>query len=438
MSDDPRAAIAARPMTAFQFGILAVLFCLNGLDGFDVLAIAFAAPGIAREWAISSEALGVVISLGLFANAFGSLFVAPLADSIGRRPMIFLSLTAMTAGMLLSAVATGLVALSLGRLITGIGVGALVPCISALAAEYSNRRYRDFGVIVMAIGFPVGGLVGGQGAALLLQHFDWRSVFVAGAIASAVLMLAPLWQAPESLEYLLARRPHLALERINAILRRLHYPPITTLPAMGTTESARSALDILARPALLVVALTITLSYSLHSATLYYALNWIPKIVVDLSLSQSQAAFVAAWCSGGGIVGSVLAAWLATRMQIRKLTVAALFATAAFLCVFAHTPGVISYLTGASMLLGAAVYGAQVSLYALMTRSFPVHVRATGVGFVTGIGRVGGIVSPLVSGHLLGVGLPYPEVSVVMSAGSALAAVALLSSRKHVASQQFA
>jgi benzoate transport len=424
--NDPRAAIAERPMTAFQFAIIAVLFCLNGMDGFDVLAISFAAPGIVREWAISSQALGVVISLGLFANAFGSLILAPFADRIGRRPMIFLSLTAMTVGMLMSAAATGLVILSAGRFITGVGVGALVPCISALAAEYCNRRYRDFGVIIMAIGFPVGGLLGGQGAALLLQYFTWRSVFIAGGVASVILMLAPLWLVPESIEYLLARRPTLALERVNAILRRLHHSAVSALPTAAASGGTSSVFDILVRPALLVVALTITLSYALHSATLYYALNWIPKIVVDLSLSQSQAASVAAWCSGGGILGSLLAAWLATRLRIGVLTVAGLFATAVFLCIFAHTPAEISYLTGASLLLGACIYGAQVSLYALMTRSFPVHVRATGVGFVTGIGRLGGIISPLVSGHLLGIGLPYSQVSVFMASGSALGAVALL------------
>lgn len=425
-ADDPRGIIAERPMTAFQVVIIAMLFCLNGLDGFDVLAISFAAPGIVHDWGISQEALGAVISLGLFANAFGSLFLAPFADRIGRRPMIFLSLIAMTVGMVLSAAATGMVALSAGRLITGVGVGALVPTISALAAEYCNRKYRDFGVIVMAIGFPVGGLVGGQGAALVLHYFDWRAVFLGGAVASALLLMAPLWLVPESIEYILAQRSTRALERVNAILQRLQHSGVSALPAMNASAGGRSMLDIVARPALLVVALTITLSYALHSATLYYALNWIPKIVVDLSFSQSQAASVASWCSGGGILGSLLAAWLATRMEIGALTVSGLFAAALFLCVFAHTPGDLGYLTIASLLLGACVYGAQVSLYALMTRSFPVHVRATGVGFVTGIGRSGGIISPLLSGYLLGNGLPYSQVSVFMALGSALGAVALL------------
>ncbi len=429
-AQDPRTLIAERPMTTFQVLIIAVLFFLNALDGFDVLSIAFAAPGISHDWGVSPKALGVIISLGLFANAAGSLFVAPLADRIGRRPMIFLSLAAMTAGMLLCAIAPGTGLLSAGRLITGVGVGALVPCISALASEYSNRKYRDFGVIVMAIGFPVGGLVGGQASALLLQHFDWRSVFVGGGLVTGLLVLAPLWLVPESIDYLLLRRPAGSLQRINSILGRLGQAPLAALPAATASTKSQSISDVLFVPALLAITLTVTLSYAAHSATLYYSLNWIPKIVVDLALSQPQAASVAAWCSGGGIIGASIAAWLATRIPIRYLTIGALAGTAASLWLFAHTPGVMTALISAGLLLGAFLYAAQVSLYALMTRAFPVHVRATGVGFVTGVGRLGGIISPIVSGYLLEQGLRYAQVSTFMALGSLLGAVVLLATMR--------
>src|ERR1700719_1418000 len=104
--------------------------------------------------------------------------MASMASTYSRSPSPRRTLAAMTVGMALSAAATGITTLAVGRAITGLGVGALVPCISALTSEYCNQRYKDFGVIVMAIGFPVGGLVGGQGAALLLQHFNWHAVFV--------------------------------------------------------------------------------------------------------------------------------------------------------------------------------------------------------------------------------------------------------------------
>jgi beta-phosphoglucomutase-like phosphatase (HAD superfamily)/predicted MFS family arabinose efflux permease len=386
-------------MRGFPLVIIAVLFCLNALDGFDALAISFAAPGITHEWGTSPQALGIIISLGLLATGLGSLLVAPLADKIGRRPLVFVSLASMTLGMLICAVAPGITTLSVGRLFTGAGVGALVPCISALTSENCSPRYKERGVIIMAIGFPTGGLVGGQAAALLLQHFDWRSVFFAGAAATALLTLAPLIWVPESTEY----------------------------QAAG---SRPSPLNILTQPALLTLTLIITLTYAFHGATLYYSLNWIPKIVVDLGLSASQAASTAAWCSGGGILGAVLAAWLATRLEIRLLTGLALTGAAIFLWLFAHTPGEPSALLVTSLLLGAFLYGAQVSLYALMTRSFPVYARATGIGFVTGVGRLGSVVSPVVSGYLLAMALPYSRVSSLMALGSLLGAAALTASEK--------
>jgi benzoate transport len=428
--DDPRRLIAARPMQTFQLVIIGVLFCLNGLDGFDVLAISFAAPGITREWAASPQSIGWVISVGLFAAGFGSLVVAPLADRIGRRPMIFASLVTMTVGAVISAAAPGTTILSVGRLFTGVGVGALVPCISALTAEYANQRYRDRCVIIMAVGFPVGGLIGGQGAALLLQYFDWRAIFLASAVATGVLTLIPIWWMPESIDYLLVKRPPRALERVNAILARLHYPPVAALPALQSDGNRHSILDILTRPTLLLLTLILTLAYGLHGATLYYSLNWIPKIVVDLGLSQSHAAGIAAWCSGGGIIGATLAAWLATRFGIRLLTSAGLVGAFLSLWLFSHAPGDVAILIAAALLLGSFLYGAQVSLYALMTRSFPVHVRATGVGFVTGAGRLGGAISPIVSGQLLGMGLPYSRVSILMALGSLLGAVAVAASAK--------
>ena len=204
--------------------IIGVLFCLNALDGFDVLAISFAAPGITRDWGISPAALGFVISLGLLGTGLGSLLIAPFADKVGRRPVIFGSLAAMAAGMLICALAKGPGFLSAGRLMTGAGVGALVPCISALAAEYAERRYRDLAVMVMAVGFPVGGLLGGALCAWLLRHFNWNAIFIAGGTLSAAMLVAPWLFVPESMEYLISRPSSKSLPRINAILRRMHDP----------------------------------------------------------------------------------------------------------------------------------------------------------------------------------------------------------------------
>jgi benzoate transport len=412
-------------MTGFQVTVIAVMFLLNVLDGYDALAIAFAAPGIGRDWTATPGQLGVVISVGLFGTALGSLFVSPLGDRVGRRPMILSSLVAMTGGMVITACASDLIVLSLGRLLTGIGVGAMVPSISALAAEYSNRRFRSLAVILVAIGFPVGGLICGSSSSILLHYFDWRSVFIAGALITGLTILAPLWLAPESVEFLATVRSSASLAKINAVRARLNQPPVLSLPPLRERLSKRNVFDIF-RPALLLMTLTLTLAYGLHNATVYYALNWVPKLVVDLSFSASQGASISAWTSAGGIVGALVVAALAARVDVRRLTTLLLFGTAGFLTAFAHTDANVHRLIATSALLGACLYGGQASLYALMTRAFPTHVRATGVGFVTGVGRLGGILSPSLSGFLMGAGLRNSQVSMVMALGSLLGAVILV------------
>jgi benzoate transport len=412
-------------MTGFGITVIAVMFLLNALDGYDALAIAFAAPGIGRDWSVTPGELGIVISVGLFGTALGSLCVAPLGDRLGRRPMILSSLVAMTGGMVLTGCASGLIVLSLGRLLTGIGVGAMVPSISALAAEYSNHRLRNLAVILVAIGFPVGGLICGSSSSILLHYFDWRSVFFAGAVITGLTILAPLWLAPESVEFLATVRSSSSLAKINAVRARLHQPPLLSLPPVRERLSNRNLFDIF-RPALFLMTLTLTLTYGLHNATVYYALNWVPKLVVDLSFSASQGASVSAWTSAGGVVGALVVAALAARVDVRWLTTLLLIGTAGFLMVFAHTNANVHRLIVASALLGACLYGGQASLYALMTRTFPTHVRATGVGFVTGVGRLGGILSPSLSGFLMVAGLQNSQVSTVMALGSLSGAVILM------------
>ncbi len=422
MADD---SIAELPLTWFQVRVIAVMILLNALDGYDALAIAFAAPGIARDWSVTPGGLGVVISVGLFGTAFGSLCISPLGDRIGRRPMILASLVAMTSGMLVTACASDLIVLSLGRVLTGIGVGAMVPSISALAAEYSNTRLRNLVVMLVAIGFPVGGLLCGSSSSMLLQHFDWRSIFIAGAVITGLAILAPWWLAPESVEFLATVRSPSSLPKINAVRARLEQSAMISLPPLSERLSRRNLFDIF-RPALLLTTLTLTLAYGLHNATVYYALNWVPKLVVDLSFSASQGASISAWTSAGGIVGALLVAALTARVDVRGLTILLLFGTAGFLMAFAHTNADLHRLIATSALLGACLYGGQASLYALMTRSFPTHVRATGLGFVTGVGRLGGILSPSVSGFLMVAGLRNSQVSMVMALGSLSGALILV------------
>ena len=88
MATDPRALIDQAPMSRFQWGVVATMVGLNALDGFDVLSISFASPGIAADWGIDRAQLGIVLSMELVGMAIGSLFLGGIADRIGRRATI--------------------------------------------------------------------------------------------------------------------------------------------------------------------------------------------------------------------------------------------------------------------------------------------------------------------------------------------------------------
>src|SRR3954454_10923743 len=132
MSADPRDTLAQSPMTPQQVMVVAITVALNALDGFDVLSISFASPGIAAEWGIDRAVLGIVLSMELIGMAVGSIFIGSLADRIGRRPVALGCLAIMATGMLLASTAHDVTALSAFRFVTGLGIGGMLAATNAM------------------------------------------------------------------------------------------------------------------------------------------------------------------------------------------------------------------------------------------------------------------------------------------------------------------
>ena len=249
MRNNPQQILDEMPMGRLQVAAVCICVLLNGLDGFDVLAISFAAPGIAAEWGINRAALGVVLSMELIGMSIGSIFLGGVADRFGRRPMILLCLVLMTAGMFLAAQAGDVVTLSLIRLVTGLGIGGMLASTNAMVAEYSNARRRDFCIAVMVAGYPLGVIIGGTFASMLLAYFDWRSVFLLGAVGTAAMFPVVWLFLPESIAHLVHKRGPGALEKINATLKRMGHGIIDALPELAEEGPKASWRDLFfARP----------------------------------------------------------------------------------------------------------------------------------------------------------------------------------------------
>jgi benzoate transport len=423
MSEDPRDTLARSPMTLAQARVVAITIGLCALDGFDVLAISFASPGIAREWGINRAALGVVLSMELLGMGVGSILLGGIADRLGRRYTVLGCLLVMVLGMALATTARSIPALSAWRIITGLGIGGMLASLNAIASEFANARRRDLCVSVMSIGYPLGAIIGGSIAAVLLRHSDWRTVFEFGAAASALMIPIVLWWVPESVIWLCQCRPPRALDRINASLARLGYAGIDALPPVAPTpRSSGWARAGIFRPELIATTLLLALGYALHVTTFYFTLKWIPKIVVDMGFTDSMAAGVLVWANVGGAAGGAVLGALTSRLGLKGLTIVWLLASAVMVAVFGHSPADLSRLSLICALAGFCTNGSIVGLYAIMARAFPADARAAGTGFAIGIGRAGSVLAPIIAGFLFQANWGLQAVALTMALGSLLAA----------------
>jgi benzoate transport len=411
-------------MSPLQIAVVAITIGLNALDGFDVLAISFASPGIARDWGIDRAALGIVLSMELVGMGLGSVFLGGVADKIGRRRTLLGCLAVMTLGMVMATRARGVYDLSVWRVFTGIGIGGMLAAINAVAAEFSNSRRRSLNVSLMAIGYPIGAIVGGSIAALLLKQGDWRNVFRFGAAATAAFIPLVLWLVPESISWLCQQRHSGALSSINRSLARMGHGPVSALPPRSASARKPTAADIFSPQWVRVTAL-VTLAYFLHITTFYFILKWVPKIVVDMGFSPSSAAGVLVWANVGGATGGVVLGLLSLRFGLKHLTMFVMVMSTIMVAVFGRGQANLAQLSLICAIAGFFTNAGVVGLYGILAQVYPTHMRATGTGFAIGFGRAGAMLAPIIAGYLFHAGFSLEFVAVAMGAGSLIAAFAL-------------
>jgi len=425
MSTDPRQVLDDSAMSRLQYIIVGLTVGLNALDGFDVLAISFAGPGIAAEWELGNAGLGIVLSMELIGMAVGSVLLGSVADRIGRKPTIMGCLFAMAIGMFMVTITSSLTELSIWRVVTGLGIGGMLAALNAVTAEFSSRKQRARMIAIMTIGYPVGGVVGGSIVTNLMQYFDWRVVFYFGTAVTIVFIPLIHFILPESVHWLARKQPEGALDRINATMKRLGHAAIEQLPTIE--EAARKvSTSFLFSRAMIATTILVTAIYFLHVVTLYYILKWTPKVVVDMGFPAYLAGEALTAASLGGALGCVFFGVLSTRFSLKALTIFTFAMAWVFTAIFGRAPAELGTIKLYVGMAGFFVNAGIVGMYAILANVFPTHARASGTGFAIGIGRGGSVLSPIVAGFLLEGGLDLPGVSLIMGAGSVIAAVLLL------------
>ena len=397
------------------------------LDGFDTAAIGYIAPSLVTEWHIAKPDLAPVLSAALFGLAFGALLAGPLADRLGRKRVLIGAIVLMGIACLLAASAANLTTLTVWRLLTGLGLGAAMPNAVTLMSEYCPVRIRALMLNAMFCGFPLGASFGGFLAAWMIPHYGWRSVLVLGGVAPIVLTFVALFALPESVRYMVVH--NYPAERIRAILGRisdsvsqaaafiLHEPD-----AAGQQSRKRGPALILSRP-FIVGTLMLWIAYFMGLVIFYGLINWLPLLLKDTGLSAQRATLISALFPLGGI-GAIFAGWLMDRYNATLIVALTYFLTALAVYLIGQTVGAMLIL--AVFVAGVIMNTAQTSLPALAAAFYPTRGRASGVSWMLGMGRFGGIAGSFLVAELARREMALPHIFLVVAMPALLAAAALV------------
>jgi len=222
--------------------LLVVGLCLffNMLDGFDITAMAVVAGDVSRDMLLSPEKLGWIFSFALAGMMLGAMLLAPISDIVGRRKIIIVSIIVVGVSILLTANATTLTEFIVLRFISGAGAGVMLASQATLAAEYSPEKYKSLSVTLVTSGYPLGAMFTSVAAGLILPDYGWRGMFWFGGAVTLSMGIVAWLLIPESLKYLLERRPADALQRINKILAKLKMDRLENLPEVTMRQQTQA------------------------------------------------------------------------------------------------------------------------------------------------------------------------------------------------------
>jgi len=388
-----------RGISGFHIQLIAWSVLIALFDGYDIAAIALAAPHLVADWHVPRSALGPVLAASNIGVLFGSMIFGWIGDRYGRKTALVLSLLLFGILTWIAAYATNLQQMFWLRLIAGLGIGGVIPNMIAINIESAPRNSRaTLGLIATGL-VPLGGALPAFVSAALVPHYGWQILFLIGGIAPVAIGICAFFWMPESIKYMsLHERSRGKLTRL---LERL-------APGYRVPEGARFLVEderqapgtnpkYLFGEGLAVITPLLWLIFALNLMGFFFVLLWTPTLLTAAKLPPATAALAVASLQVGGTVGTLaLIGWIKRR---QFLAVAILFLVAV---PVVGSIGFIGLNASQAVLLvvafiaGACVLGVQSGINVCGALVYPTSLRALGSGWELGIGRLGSIVGPLV------------------------------------------
>jgi MFS transporter, AAHS family, 4-hydroxybenzoate transporter len=392
-------------MRSFHYGLMFWCVLLSLIDGYDIAAIAFAAPHLAREWHLADRAaLGPVFSASLIGILFGSALFGWIGDRYGRKVALISSNLLFGVFTLGAAWSTNLDQLFWLRLLAGLGIGGVIPNIVAINAESSPRRLRAT-VALIAVGFvPLGGAIPGLVAGTLVPTHGWQILFTLGGIVPILLGLIAIFTLPESIKFMALHESHRG--KMESTIKAIDPSYVLPANAKFVIEDEQQFPGFnpayLFRQGLWLITPLLWLLFALNLMGYFFLLSWTPTLMAVLKLPPSIGAMAGAMIQVGGTIGSLaLARWF-QRQQF--LAIAIVFVIAVPVVASIGYAGLTSTtaLAIATFCAGFCVLGIQTGINVVGALVYPTSLRANGSGWELGIGRIGSIVGPLLGALFVG------------------------------------
>jgi MFS transporter, AAHS family, 4-hydroxybenzoate transporter len=411
-----------------QIRIILLCFLMLFLDGIDNQGISYVAPALTKAWHIERDALKGVFTLGVAGVAIGALIVGPLADWLGRRPVVIGTVTYFSLLTLAVAQASDLTELMILRFLAGLGLGIVVPMAVVVSSEFAPRRMRGRMVTLASCGYAIGAASGGQLAAWIIPLYGWQSVFYVGGIAPLFLVLAMLVWLPESVR-LMALRPGTG-ERIARTLRAVN--PALSFPAgtqfVVTNERTEKEFRVfqLFTENRTAITLLLWLVFFLNTTVLNLLNNWLPTLVDTTGLPQQQALRVASMLQFGGVIGVISMGMLADRFGFFRVLATAFLVGGVFVGLIGSV-GTSAYVLAATIAVaGFCNVGCQITNAAMAATLYPTNIRSTGVNWAHGVARVFSMLGPYMGGVLLALHWPLQDIFFIFAAPLLIASLGII------------
>ncbi|WP_180004495.1 MULTISPECIES: MFS transporter [unclassified Acinetobacter] len=410
--------------TPFHWGVLIWCLLIIIFDGYDLVIYGVALPLLMQEWSLSAVQAGLLASTALFGMMFGAMCFGTLSDKIGRKKTIMICVGIFSGFTFCGAFASTPVEFGILRFLAGLGIGGVMPNVVALMTEYAPKRIRSTLVALMFSGYAIGGMASALLGAWLVPVYGWKIMFYIAIIPCLALPL--IWKfLPESLMYLTSKHQ---TDTTRTIVSKIAPEQVLTTDTQfvlnEVSEEDKAPLKALFQQGRSFSTFMFWIAFFMCLLMVYALGSWLPKLMIQAGYSLGASMIFLFALNIGGMVGAIGGGALADRFHIKKvLSIMFMCGALALILLGFNSPQMVLYTLIA--VAGAATIGSQILLYTFVAQYYPTTVRSTGMGWASGIGRIGAIVGPVLTGALLTMNLPHQMNFLVIAIPGVIAALAI-------------